>query len=228
MCLLFLLAVFPVAGLAEPPGQPLTGFPFQDETLRFRANWPTGVSLGEGRMQARRIEGGRWDFELTLDASIPGITITDSYHSATTAELCSVEFKRDSVHGPRKSRETVTFAQDKQTAHRATTGGGSSDFSVPACARDALAFFYFTRWEMGQGRVPPAGKIVFGGPYDIKLLYTGEQLVKDAVTDRLAATVRGPSSVVDFELMFARDPARTPLLIRAPFALGTFSLELTR
>ena len=119
-----LLALIALASMAEPPAQPLAGFPFQDETLRFRANWPTGVSLGEGRMQARRIEGGRWDFELTLDASIPGITITDSYHSATTAELCSVEFKRDSVHGPRKSRETVTFAQDKQTAHRATTGLG--------------------------------------------------------------------------------------------------------
>src|SRR5262245_20595003 len=177
-------------------------------------------------MQARRIGGGRWDFELTLDASIPGVSITDQYHSVATAELCSVEFRRDSIHGPRKSRETVTFAQDKQTAHRVTTGGGSSDFSVPACARDALAFLYFTRWEMGQGRVPPAAKIVFGGPYDIKLVYTGEQQIGEAVTDRLAATVRGPSSLVDFELMFARDPARTPLVIRAPFALGTFSLEL--
>src|SRR5262249_23050359 len=224
----YLLILSCSACLAEPPGQPLTGFPFQDETLRFRINWPTGVSLGEGRMQARRIEGGGWDFELSLDASVPGIIVTDRYHSVATAELCSVEFKRDSVHGPRKSREAVTFAQDKQTAHRTTVGGGSSDFSVPPCARDALTFLYFTRWEMGQGRVPPAGKVVFGGPYDIKLVYTGEQPVKDAVTDRLAATVRGPSSNVDFDVLFARDPARTPLVIRAPFALGVFSLELAR
>jgi len=211
---------------AAPPE--LTGFPFKDETLRFRVNWPTGVSLGEARIEARRIEGGRWQFELTLDASVPGITVTDRYRSVVTAGLCSVEFERDSVHGPRKSRETVTFDQDKGTARRSTKGGGSSDFSVPPCARDALAFLYFTRWEMGQGRVPPAGKIVFGGPYDIRPQYTGERPEKGNVTDRLVANVRGPSSNLDFELLFARDPARTPVVIRVLLALGTFSLELTR
>src|SRR5258708_236092 len=223
-------AVFFLVSLASaaPPAQPLTGFPFQDETLRYRVNWPSGVSLGEGRMQARRIEGGRWQFELSLDASVPGITVTDRYRSVATPELCSVEFERESVHGSRKSHETVTFAQDKSTAHRTTSGGGSSDFSVPACARDALAFLYFTRWEMGQGRVPPAGKIIFGGPYDIRLQYTGPQPVKSETTDRLAVNVHGPSSNVDFELLFARDPARSPLVIRAPLTLGTFSLELAR
>jgi Protein of unknown function (DUF3108) len=223
VALLFLLAS---ASLAETPGQPPAGFPFQDETLRFRVNWPSGVSLGEGRMQARRIEGGRWEFELTLDASVPGVTVTDRYRAVATADLCSVEFERDSVHGSKKSRETVKFAQD--TAHRATNGGGSSDFSVPACAKDALTFLYFTRREMGQGRVPPAGPIVFGGPYDIRLEYTGEEVVKGAVTDRLATTVRGPSSNVSFELLFARDAARTPVLTRTPLPLGTFSLELAR
>ena len=31
-----------------------------------------------------------------------------------------------------------------------------------------------------------------------------------------------------FDLLFARDPARTPVLIRVPLSLGTFSLELMR
>jgi hypothetical protein len=225
---LTLLVLFFSACMAAPAATPLTGFPFQDESLRFRVNWPTGVSLGEGRMQARRIESGRWQFELTLDASVPGITVKDRYRSVATADLCSVEFEREAVHGSKKSHETVTFAQDKSTARRSTSGGGSSEFSVPACARDALTFLYFTRWEMGQGRVPPAGKLVYGGPYDIRLQYTGEQSEKGALADRLGANVRGPSSNVDFELLFARDAARTPVLIRAPFALGTFSLELTR
>jgi hypothetical protein len=224
---LAVLFLFSLAS-ASPPAQPLTGFPYQDETLRFRVTWPSGVSLGEGRMQAHRIEGGRWQFELTLDASVPGITVKDHYRSVATAELCSVEFERDSAHGPRKSSETIAFAQDKSTARRATKGGGSSEFGVPACARDALTFLYFTRWEMGQGRVPPAGMIVFGGPYDIRLLYTGEQSEKGAITDRLGANVHGPSSNVNFDLSFARDAARTPVVIRAPLALGTFSLELTR
>jgi hypothetical protein len=52
--------------------------------------------------------------------------------------------------------------------------------------------------------------------------------LKGAITDRLASSVHGPSSNLDFDLLFARDAARTPVLIRVPLALGTFSLELIR
>jgi hypothetical protein len=122
----------------------------------------------------------------------------------------------------------VKFSPDDRMAHRTTIAGGSSNFSVPACARDALAFLYFTRREMGQGRVPPADKIVLGGPYDIRLEYPGPETLKGAVTDKLLSSVRGPSANVSFDVLFARDPARTPVLIRLPLPLGTFSLELTR
>jgi hypothetical protein len=220
--------LFSIASWAETTAPPLTGFPFQDETLRFQVKWPTGVVLGEGRMQARRVAGGRWEFELSLDASIPGFVLADHYKSAATADLCSLEFARESAHGARKSHESVTFTQEERTAHRATSGGGATDFTVPACAMDALSYLYFTRREMGQGRVPPAGPIVFGGPYEIRLEYKGEEKFKGAVTDLVAASVHGPSSTVTFDLLFARDPARSPVLIRLPLALGTFSLELTR
>lgn len=223
------LALLLAAGsLAETTGQPLTGFPFQDETLRFQVKWPTGVSLGEGRLQAHRIEGGRWQFDLSIDASIPGFTVTDRYKSIATSELCSVEFSRESTHGAKKSHEKVTFASEQRTAHRATAGGGTSDFAVAACPQDALTFLFLTRREMGQGRVPPSGQIVFGASYDIKLNYTGGETFKGAVTDRLAATVHGPSSTVNFDVLYARDPARSPVVIRLPLTLGVFSLELTR
>jgi hypothetical protein len=226
--LAILAALFSLASLAETIGQPLSGFPFQDETLQFQVKLPTGVSVGEGRMQARRIEGGHWEFQLSLDASMPGFAVTDHYRSVATAELCSVEFGRESTHGTKKSRESVTFAQDARTAHRTTNGGGASDFGVSACAMDALTYLYFTRREMGQGRVPPAGAIVFGGSYDIQLTYPGTEPYRDAITDKLVAAVHGPSSNVSLDVLFARDPARTPLLIRLPLTLGVFSLELAR
>jgi hypothetical protein len=51
---------------------------------------------------------------------------------------------------------------------------------------------------------------------------------KDVQSDEVLCTVKGPSSQFTFEMYFARDPARSPLLVKAPFALGTFSMELIR
>jgi hypothetical protein len=151
--------------------------------------------------------------------------VKDNYRSLTSANLCSVEFERDSAHGRKKSHEMVRFDQNKNTATRTTRNGGSSQYSVPPCARDALAYLFFTRFEMGQGRVPPAANVAFGGPYDIRPVYTGEQPVKGAPADRLAVNVRGPASNLDFDIVLARDAARTPVLIRTPLSL---SVELTR
>jgi hypothetical protein len=39
---------------------------------------------------------------------------------------------------------------------------------------------------------------------------------------------KGPSANFQAEIYFARDPARTPLLIKVPSALGPFSMELVR
>lgn len=212
--------------LQKAPGQqPLTGFPFQDETLQFSVKWPTGVSLGQAHTQARRIADGRWEFEFSLDASIPGVIITDRYKSVATADLCSVEFERDSVHGLKRRRDKVVFEQDRNSVRRTTTGGGSGDFAVPSCAKDALTFLYFTRREMGQGRVPAATTIVLGGPYDIQLEYKGQD---GAASDRVASSVRGPSSNTSFDVVFARDPARTPSRMTVPLPLGSFSLQLAR
>jgi hypothetical protein len=214
-----------LTGFADTPPK-LTGFPFQDETLQFNVNGPSGLSLGKASMQARRIADERWEFHFALDASMPGFPVTDRYRSIATRDLCSVEFERESTHGAKKSHETIKFSPDKNTARRTTAGGGSSDFRIPDCAKDALAFFYFTRVEMGQGRVPLQTAVAFGAPYEIKLEYKGEETLKGAVTDRLDSSARGPSSNVNFDVLFARDPARRPLLVRTPFPLGTFSLQL--
>jgi hypothetical protein len=40
--------------------------------------------------------------------------------------------------------------------------------------------------------------------------------------------VKGPKSSFAFEMFFARDAARTPLLVRVPLSAGSFSMELVR
>lgn len=93
-----------------------------------------------------------------------------------------------------------------------------------------MAFTYYARVELGQGRVPPPQQVFFGSPYNVRMDYAGAQNIqteqKTVVADRLAVAVKGPRSDFNFEIFFARDPARTPLRILIPTALGTFTLEL--
>lgn len=206
----------------------MTGFPFADEDLNYSVNWPSGLSLGEAHFHSKHA-GANWSFDFTIDAGIPGFQVKDVYHSGSTPGFCSVSFNRNSSHGSRK-------VQEKETVNGAVatrdSSAGTSQISVPDCVKDALTLLYFSRRELGQGRIPNAQETLFGGLYQIRFEYAGEQTIQigeqPAVSDKVLCTVKGPSSGFTFEMYFARDPARTPLLVKAPLAMGTFSMELIR
>jgi hypothetical protein len=225
-----LLFVFQTAALAMATDTP-NGFPFQDETLHYEVNWPSGLSLGDANLTAHH-SGDDWDFATSLNVGIPGFPIADRYHSATSAGQCSSEFERGTSHGKKNSSEKTTFDYKQGRAFRVTKDGGKSEVTIGSCARDALAFLYFARRELGQGRVPPQQDVFFGSAYSVRLEYTGAQTVtvadKPAITDRVTVSFRGPASNATFEIFFARDAARTPLLVRVPSNLGTIVMELVR
>jgi hypothetical protein len=211
-----------------------TGFPFQDESLHYNVNWPSGLSLGEATFTAHH-KAGAWELAMTLDAGVPGFAVADKIRSSVTDDLCSLELERDISHGARKTREKTTFDEKKGEATRTTVfplGGGTSTLSFAGCPRDAMAFLYFARRELGQGRVAPAQPVFFGSAYSVRMDYTGAQTItvsdKPSVTDHLVVSVKGPKSSISLEAFFARDAARTPLLIRVPLSEGTFSMELVR
>jgi hypothetical protein len=230
VALTFLTAASAFSALAQGARAPAD---FTNETLNYNVNWPSGLSLGEAKLEASRT-GDRWQFRFTLDAAVPGFAVTDRFLSdASQKDFASIEFEKQSVHGKRKAQEKTTFDQQKSNAVRETLkGGGKSEFSVPAGAKDALAYLFFLRRELSQGRLPPAQAVYFGAPYQVRLEYGGAQTVTSGgnptQADRLVASVKGPSSDFSFEMLFARDAARTPLAVRVPLAMGTFSLELTR
>jgi hypothetical protein len=210
-----------------------TGYPFQDETLHYSVNWPSGLSLGDVSMTAHR-SGRGWDFSMSLNAGVPGFQVADRYHSVANSEGCSVEFQRDVGHGSKKSSEKTSFDYHTLTAHRATltASGGKSDLPISSCARDALALVYYARQELGQGRVPPQQDAFLGAPHSVRLEYMGAQSIQVAdrpeTADRVVVYVKGPSSDAQFEIFFARDAARTPLSVRVPLSVGTLSMELVR
>jgi hypothetical protein len=210
---------------------PPSGFPFADESLSYTIVWPSGLSLGEAKLKAVR-GPDTWNFDLTIDASVPGYPVNDAYHSESSANLCAAAFSRTELHGTKRTKEQTAIA-DGKAVRETIGGGGKTDIAVDACAHDALTFLFYARRELGQGRVPSSEKILFGGAYPIQLDYTGEQTItvgdKPAQADRVFCTVTGRGTQkYSFEVFFARDAARTPLLIRAPFALGSISMELVR
>ena len=203
---------------------------------------PSGLSLGEGSLSSTTsaaIHGVAppaiaWTFDLDLDAGVPGFTLRDHYHSsARDAEICSVELEKKTQHGARKSDETVTFDQSKHTVTREWhPAGGKGDYSMPGCARDALAFLQFTRKELAQGRLVPAQQVVLGAAYNIRLEVLGttsvKMLGKPVQADRIRANIKGPASNLAIEIFFAKDDVRTPVLAKIPLPLGVFTVELTR
>jgi hypothetical protein len=202
------------------------------EALNYTVNWPSGLSLGEARLEAQRA-GTRWQFSFTLEAALPGFTVRDRYQSIADEGGCSLELEKQFAHGLRKGHERTTFDQQAAAATRETLeGGGKSEMTLGPCAKDALAFLFYLRRELGQGRLPPPQTVYFGAAYQMRLEYGGAQTVpvgeERIEADRLAVTVKGPASEHRFEVFFARDAARTLVLARAPFQMGTFSMELVR
>ena len=201
----------------------------RSEQFRYQLNWPSGISLGEGQLKAIETEGV-WKLELTLEAAIPGFQVVDRFNSTLNAGFCSLEFERDFVHGPRKSKEKTSFDLQESRAKRKTEGGGTSEIATSACPHDALGFLFFARQELIAGRVPQLQPVYAGGAYQLRMELMGTQAITigGAVVnaDCYRITTKGAASNATFEVLFAKDQFRTPLLVRVPFALGTFTMEL--
>jgi hypothetical protein len=224
--------LFPVLALVAAPVAEST---LPNETLRYSVNWPSGVSLGEATLSASSSQtgstGGRMHFQFDLDAGVPGFAVSDRFRSAASGSFCSAEFQKNTSHGSKKVDDKETFDPATGTVTRGT-GSGQSEINTNACGKDALAFLYYVRQELSQGRVPARQTVFFGAPYEIRLESAGTESVKignkPVDTEHLKASVDGPSSSINFDLFFLQDKARTLALVRVPLTLGTFSMELAK
>jgi hypothetical protein len=230
----WVLAFSQLLVFAAPVSTPApTGFPFADEDLNYAITWPSGIGLGDAHMHAKHT-GANWNFSLNIDAGVPGFAVKDTYHADAVGDLCSTSFERTTSHGSRTAKERLTIDRDRSIATRATVAkdAGKSDFPVPACVKDALTYIFYARREMGQGRVPGAQQILYGSLFPIQADYAGAATItrdeKPVQTDKVTCTIKAGTSKYTVEIYFARDPARTPLRITAPLAMGKFSMELIR
>jgi hypothetical protein len=184
----------------------------QPESLHYSVNWPSGLSLGEASLTAQKTAAG-WDLAMTLDAEVPGFRISDQFHSVTNGQLCSLEFTRDISQGSRKANEKKAFD------------------TAADCVSDGLAYLFALQRNLAQGKLPSPEQIFFGPTYSISVTPSGQQNIKvggkPQIADELTVHLTGPASNSTFEIYFARDAARTPVLARIPTNLGAISVELS-
>jgi hypothetical protein len=231
----------PVASAAASPKEApakeapkATGFPNTGESLNYSLNWPGGASLGEAHLRASKGDHG-WQFDFSLDASVPGFAVSDHYHSRANADFCSLELEKESTHGQRHTHEKTIFDYKEGSATRTTLveGGGHTDIDINNCAHDGLDYIFYARRELGQGHgVPQPEDVLFGASYSARMQFAGVQDVtvggKRRQADHIILLVRGPAADSKLDIFFERDAARTPVIIKAPLPVGTLSMELVR
>lgn len=219
----------PPAETAPPPDAQAA--PWVDgEVLVYEITWPSGLSLGEAHFRAKATQNG-WLFEHDIAASLPTMEIRDEYRAQADTNLCSLKLDKKVKHGKTKYEEAITYDQRARRAKRRTlSGGGENEFDIPSCVRDGLTYLYYLRQELGSGSIPPPDDVNFGAQYQVVISYTQsldvEARGETVRADRILAELDGPASHRSIEIFVAQDAARTPLIIRIPFDLGTFSLKL--
>lgn len=218
----------------ESPDASPTAFLNGGESLNYSLVWPGGASLGEAHLRASKSDAG-WQFDLSLDASVPGFAVSDHYHSRANAGMCSLELEKQSTHGQRHAHEKTVFDYKAGSATRTTLveGGGHTDIDIDDCAHDGLAYIFYARRELAQGHGVPKGQdVLFGASYSARMEFAGVQDVtvggKRRQADHVILYLKGPASDYKLEIFFDRDSARTPLIVKAPLAVGTLSMELVR
>lgn len=207
------------------------------ELLQYRLKWPSGVSLGTAHIesvgqpsdQPAALSVPAITASMILDASFPGVPVLGEFLSEMDANGCTLEFEKKLTLALRKSHEKTTVSGGKAT-RKTAEGGGESVLTVGPCPLDALAYLQMFRRELKAGRAVKEQNMLFGAQYAVKAVASGaEELTvggKPQKADRYTFHIKGPASNSQFEILFARDDARTPLEVRVTMLLGKFRLEL--
>jgi hypothetical protein len=86
------------------------------------------------------------------------------------------------------------------------------------------------RRELAQGRLPSQQPAILGSAYQVRLEYLGTTAIRlgsqQVEADRFRTSIKGPASDLTLEMFFMRDAVRTPVMMKIPLSLATFTVEL--
>ena len=88
--------------LSSLPCIPASAPTFDGEQLHYSINWPSGLSIGEVHLRSSRVKPTpksteRYDFDVSIDAAVPGFAVADRYHSEASKDFCSQQCAKDAL-----------------------------------------------------------------------------------------------------------------------------------
>lgn len=204
------------------------------EELSFDLLWPSGLTLGEGKLSAARA-GAEVHLAASVKADLPQHAVSYTFRSVTDERLCSARFQQRLREGSRITEETFTFNQQEHTVQ-----GPRGTETIPGpygdCARDPLALLYHFRRQLAANQLPigtpeAVGSFYLGDGFTVRYEAIAPETVKLGAKqwegDRFLITAQGYHGQEQIvEVWIRPDEARTPVVVRVPFALATFGAEL--
>ena len=224
--LLPLLILFPAASEAQKYPWP------EGELLTFDIYWPSGVALGEATLTAKSVKDVLF-FAASVEVALPQGRILYKFSSSADAALCSREF-RQSVQRSGKFWEEISKFDALSSKVQVSRDGHTREFSAGKCERDPLTYLYYLRTRAVAGPRPASDTLLLTGPLKLQLsAHTGEN-VKINRTERhgdryvihYPPSARSGVSAGPFELWLDGTIKQTPIAVRLPLPLATFSAEL--
>jgi hypothetical protein len=200
----------------------------EGEKLVFEIFWPSGVSMGEATLEAKSIKDNLY-FSAVAEVGLPQGRILYKYSSIASPDLCSREF-RQSVERPGKFWEEITKFDADTGKATISRDGRSREVSAAKCSRDPLALLYYYRAQAAAGKKASSETLFLGAPLSLRIEAKGKEQIKIKQTERRGEhyKVAYPSAAGErsLELWLSDSPAQTPIAVRLPLPLATFSAEL--
>jgi hypothetical protein len=200
----------------------------EGEKLVFEIFWPSGVSMGEATLEAKSIKDNLY-FWAVAEVGLPQGRILYKYSSIASSDLCSREY-RQSVERPGKFWEEITKFDADAGKATVSRDGRSREVTAAKCSRDPLALLYYYRAQAGVGKSASSETLFLGAPLSLKIEAKGKEQIKIKQTQRRGDhyIIMYPSASGDrsLELWLSDSPAQTPIAVRLPLPLATFSAEL--
>jgi Protein of unknown function (DUF3108) len=203
------------------------------ERLTFNLLWPSGLDLGEAFLEASKA-GQEIHLKATVAAELPQHRIGYTLDSITDEQFCSVRASETLQEGADMRETSYEFDQEQHVVRR-SRDGETTEHPIPPCARDPLALLYHFRRQLALGQVPigtpeAVGAFFLDGDYSVRYEAITPETVGPGSNqwegDRFFITAGGADGEHRFEMWVRPDNLRTPVAIRIPFPLATFTAEL--